>query len=147
MIIKSPKIVYLFDFYGTLFSDFSKLTLNPDKYDIRWHILTESGRFNKILIKSKCILFGLNPLTIITKKDFFTFRSISSEKEAEFKSDTMKNILNGTLKLDGHKIVEKIYYVDSNLSVISKINSKRNNLPFQAISMLDFKRQEFSFLL
>lgn len=163
MLEKSANVLYLFDFDGTLFgrNDWVSLKvnnrsvktdgpyLNPGDIGIRWSVLTGRPRIDRFFVWRHCHMNGLHPTQILMYKTVFFPKPLHpTEAINDYKIDVMKRIINGTLELKKQTCqIDKIYYMDNDIPVVSYINSKRESFPFQAMTVIDFNKQDFNYLL
>ena len=160
MIQKSSNILYLFDFDGTLFGDNSwsgyiKNTkscilngpyFNPNELDIRWAILTGRSKKDVPLIWMICNSNGLSPRKIYTQ-DTIRNNIFSTKEQIDFKVHKLKSLLNGETETNfiiGK--VSKIFYMDSDLDVVKGINEFTSGSSITAVSLLDFKKNQYNII-
>ena len=162
---KSADIIYLFDFDGTLLGNDrwegylksglaclkSKPSILPDRFNIRWAILTGRPKIDKLFIKFCCNIKGLFPNEIICMDYWFFKKKLGVEDIWKLKSDIIKDILEGKRKISYTKYAKikpkMVFYIDCNLSCVSFMNRQKNGLPFQALSLIDFNNGTFDLLL
>jgi len=161
MILKTVGIVYLFDFDGTLFGGNHWVSfwnnslqclkkgpyINPNDYDIRWYILTGRPLLDKLFVWYTCHSKGLHPLKIFTQPAYLYPKNFTSINVYDFKLQFIKNLFDRKIKLKEHEKIDKLFYIDNDLDCISYLNSRRLNYPFQAISGVDFKAENFNLFL
>ena len=131
MINKSRYCLYLFDFDGTIvgqnyWAGFWKNTLsafkdgpyiNPHDFDIRWSILTGRPRIDIPIIKLICSLRGLRPQHVITAPTLMWDATKSVTEHLDMKVQVISNIIHGNDPR--FPDIEKIYYIDNDLEVVS----------------------------
>jgi len=158
MINKSGKLLYLFDFDGTiagssrwknlLFNSIdcykSGAYINPSQFDIRWCILTGRPKIDKWFIRTFCHFHGLEPQVIFTLPTTF-YHCKSDEEVFQFKEQFIKSVLDGKRKITYTPMpIEKVVYVDNHLQCTKYINSKRKEYRYIAISVADFFEQKIA---
>jgi hypothetical protein len=162
MIIKGGSIFYLFDFDGTLFGEeryvnylqswssaFNKGPyINPNRYDVRWSILTARPKIDLPLLWSRCWLTGLYPEIILTSTWKYPFKS--TKEKHEWKRKTLIDILNGKNerinKLRSVPIT-KVIYVDNDLDTMTFLNSTKGQVPYLCLGVTDFVKGGYEIYL
>ena len=167
MINKSRFCLYLFDFDGTLvgqnhWSGYWKNTIsafkdgpyiNPHEYDIRWSILTARPRIDIPVIKTVCAFHGLRPKYVITSPMLRWDASKTIEDYLDMKVQIISNIVQGN---DARfPEIEKVYYIDNDLDVVSYMNSKRRIangdqyqiMPFISFTTIDFVKGTYDLFM
>lgn len=162
MLEKSSDILYLFDFDGTLFgrNDWVNLKvnnravknngpfINPTKLGIRWRVLTGRPRIDKFFVWRHCHMHGLHPEQILMYKTLFYPKGLPGEHFHDYKVSVMKDILDGVKILNDKTLkIKRIFYMDNDIPTVSYINAHRNNYPLQAMTVVDFKKEEFNYLI
>lgn len=161
MILKTANIAYLFDldgtlvgsdnwrgfFYNTALALKKPPYLNPDKFDIRWFILTARPRIDYYTVKFICGWHHLHPIEIYTSNTLL-YKFKNTEEEMVYKRDFIVNILNGKFKLPAysHKI-EKVFYIDNNVIANQILNSKRDSMNYLAMTVQDFYTEKFYYIM
>jgi len=160
MIIKASSVIYLFDFDGTLVGDntwtsYFKSTkaaiqkgpyINPNiDFGIKWYVLTGRPRMDKWLIWLICHLQGLHPEAIYTYPKWF-WDCESVEDIYNFKVEFIKNLLNATFKIQ-EELVDTVFYIDNDLTCVSKLNVMAKGYRYKALTSKDFKNEDFGFYL
>lgn len=157
MLNKSHKILYVFNFDGTLFglnyrhgiltNSKQFLTgpiINPGDKDIRWHILCNRPPYHKLLVRSCCWIWGLYPQTINMTP--YNIGKIKKRQEVlNYKLAFFRKILIGNNEQFSR--IEKIFYFDTNLDDISYMNAHRHPFKFVCGHIKDFIDEKFSILL
>ena len=156
MIIKSPSLLYLFDFDGTIsgtddwkgfFSNakacFQRLHFNPNKLDIRWCILTSRPRMDRAFVNLVCVYYNLDPKEIFTGPTF-TWKFKNKDEIANYKASVIKSILNQQIKMSYTPIkIEKVIYVDNDPEITIPINSIRDGYQYIAVSVSDLLKNNY----
>ena len=161
MILKSSKVLYLFDFDGTLVGNnqWSNYWQNnrdcfrrgpyikPSDFDIRWCILTGRPRIDYSFVKTICMIKGLTPQRIFTTPTWF-YHCKTIEESFDYKVSFMKDVLLNNRSVGyTDRIIEKIYYIDNDLNCLNYINGQRKDFAFIAMSVADFNEQKFDIIL
>lgn len=153
---KSNKVVYLFDFDGTLVGEhkfnsllkfhlgaYNRLHFNPNDYDIRWSILTARPKMDIPWIKICCKKHGFTPKNIITSETFrYKFKNLT--EVCNYKERVIKEILDKKRKLNEvHENVSMVYYIDNDISILKQIDSNRNKYDYKTITVKEFISGEY----
>lgn len=161
MIVRSSKVLYAFDFDGTLFGDiawrgFWKNTiscfksgpfLNPTSYDIRWCVLSGRPKIDRFLIWLVCNMNGLYPTHIFTASTF-TYQFKDSVENYKFKVSCIKSILDANIQLSSFVTpIEKVFYIDNDLDCVQFLNNEKGSYTYQAITAIEFIEGKFNFYL
>lgn len=151
MIIKSSDLMYLFDFDGTIVDSISglgyiesanriwssRLLINPQKYDIRWTILTSWPKISMLLINFVCRKHNLYPNQLITSP--YWINNPSAFDPNLYKLNILTKILEGKYSVKyTRKKIQKIVFVTNNISCSKYINTNRTVNNLIAITASDF---------
>lgn len=160
MIIKSPSLLYLFDFDGTLVGTdewngwlkamkltFKKCYFNPSKLDIRWSILTARPKIDYLFVKTACRWHNLTPQHIFMSNTFlYSFKN--RKEEMVYKYQIMESILSRKVKLENQiRQIDKIFYIDNNSEATNLLNSMRGQLNYLALSVSDLYNEKFTSII
>lgn len=145
MLLRSRNVAYLFDLDGTVLntSKFkniiqyqlelfkSDVLIQPFRYDIPWSILTSRPLMDYPFIKLACFLKDLYPQKIITSPTLkWKFNNV--DEICEFKRKKIIEFSEG--KIDGFE-KNKIFYIDNDIDIISRMNKLRYDFGFIAIGV------------
>jgi hypothetical protein len=158
MIHKASNIYYAFDFDGTLMGDNHWQTfwittkaafkkgpyVNPnEEFDIRWSVVTGRPKIDKLIVWYACHSNGLHPEKITTYPAIK--HNYTGDDVIDYKVQHMKDVLDGKINV-GNRIT-RAFYVDNDLEVVAKMNSKRGNYAFMALNLIQFREGKFNFML
>jgi hypothetical protein len=158
MIHKSSNIFYAFDFDGTLMGDnhwqnfwtttkaaFQKgpYTNPNEEFDIRWSVVTGRPKCDIPIVWYACHSEGLHPDKIHTYPAWY--HHYTHEEVIDYKVQLLKDVLDGKINV-GNRIT-RAFYVDNDLDCVSRMNSKRDNYAFLALSLIEFRKGDFNYML
>jgi len=167
MIIKGSGIMYLFDFDGTLFGYnlntkyskriklkqiiTSKEYINPNKFDVRWSILTSRPLFDKWILLLGCWSHEMYPEKVITHPSLFK-RKFNDIEILEWKKSIIEDtLLKNSLIFNKLRpiIIEKVIYISNCIDTITYLNQHKivSNLNYIGLTVHDFVEGKFNFLL
>lgn len=157
MILKTTKILYLFDFDGTLFGDnkwtnFYKTTksafkngpyINPNSYDIRWAIVTGRPKIDKPIVWFICSMNGLYPSKIYTYPAWY--HCYTTLDVHQYKENFIKDVLDKKQDIPFQNIddIERVFYIDNDLDTVRYLNQHRGNYAYQSLTSTDFINNNF----
>jgi hypothetical protein len=159
MIHKSSNIFYAFDFDGTLMGDnhwinFRTTTkaaftkgpyVNPnEEFDIRWSILTGRPKCDKPIVWYACHSKGLHPENIFMYPAWY--HNYTPEEVLDYKVQFLKDVIDAKIDVDGNKKV-RAFYVDNDLELVAKMNSKKEHYPILAMSLIEFRKGDFNYMV
>lgn len=151
MIIKSSDLMYIFDFDGTIINSIgrlgyiesanhilsSRLLINPQKYDIRWTILTSWPKISMLLINFVCRKHNLYPSQLITSP--YWIKNPSSFNSNQYKLNILTSILEGSYSVKyTNRKVQKIIFISNDIICSKYINTNRTVNNLIAMSASDF---------
>ena len=154
MLYNTRKIIYLFDFDGTLCGDnawysYIKNTysvfkngpyINPHKSNIKWSILSGRLKIDYPIIKIACNLKGLFPDKIYTvEKLFYPFKNI--QQAYKWKTSKIKSIIR---ELNPDILQTRAYYIDADLQCVSIINANKDTYDIMALPVHEFLKGNFN---
>lgn len=156
MIIKSSNLMYIFNFDATIIKGdlsgyerglsnvmSSALLINPERYDIRWTILTSRPWIEFPIVRFVCTKHKLYPSQIIMGNKFFHLKKI--DDIFNFKKTIIEEIITHKRKVSYTNYpVTKIIYVTNNVDELKYINTSLFGYRVIAISSMDFYTQLFN---
>ena len=157
--LKCCELMYCFELDGTLVDNVpsnsknyfirniklhnAECAFNPNKYDIRWTLVTNRPKIDSLCIRYFCFKNGLVPCQIIHLNKFKNIKNINKISEQKIK--LFKDILDGKHKvLYTKNKIKRIINVCNNQTENYYINSCRNGYEFISVNVIDFKREFFN---